>query len=291
MTHRWLTPLVIFLLAPFIALAAQKATFSVEAEEVRIDVSVTENGRPVSGLSAVDFEVLDNGVPQDVRYATLQSRTPVSATLIFDLSNSVAGQLLDHLKEAARAFLNDLKKEDQAALITFNHAVILGSAPTRDLQRIRLALDQAQPFGNSALIDGSYAGLVLAQTSPNPPLLIVFSDGRDTVSWLTGDSVLETAKRNGAVVYAVSPSPLPEKTFLRDLAKLTGGLPFEVKSTSDLAATFLSILDEFRQRYLITYTPRGVSESGWHKLEVRMKNRSSTIRARPGYLRASAEQR
>jgi hypothetical protein len=50
---------------------------------------------------------------------------------------------------------------------------------------------------------------------------------------------------------------------------------------------FLRILNEFRQRYLVTYIPMGVSEDGWHKLEVRVKNRSAKVRARPGYMRKS----
>jgi VWFA-related protein len=267
---------------------AQDTTFSIEAEEVRIDVLVTENGKPKSGLTAADFEVLDSGVPQEIQYATLQNQTPVSATLVFDMSRSVDGPMLDHLKRAARSFLGDLKKEDQAALLTFNNAVTLGSAPTRDIERLRSALDQVQPFGNSSLIDGSYAGLVLAQSSPNPPLLTIFSDGRDTFSWLTAEAVLETAKRNGAVVYAVSTARLPEKAFLRDLARLTGGSVFEVESTYNLDEVFRGILGEFRQRYLVTYTPRGVPEGGWHMLEVRVKKGAAKVSARPGYMRSSA---
>jgi Ca-activated chloride channel homolog len=289
MTRRVLALLAIAMIAGTLTAAGQDETFKVAAEEVRIDVLVTENGKPSAGLTATDFEVFDTGVPQEIRYTTLQKQTPVSATLVFDMSRSVAGPLLDHLKEAARAFLNDLKKEDQAALITFNNAVALGSSPTRDIARVKTALNLVQPFGNSSLIDGSYAGLVLAQSSPNPPLLIIFSDGRDTFSWLTSEAVLQTAKHNGAVVYAVSTARLPEKAFLRDLSRLTGGSLFEVESIDDLGTVFLGILDEFRQRYLITYTPRGVPENGWHKLDVRVKNNSAKVSARPGYMRSSSD--
>jgi VWFA-related protein len=265
--------------------AAAQDVFRVKAEEVRIDVLVTENGKPVAGLQAADFEVFDNDVRQEIQYATLQKQTPVTATLVFDMSMSVAGKLLEDLKSAARAFLDDLKKEDKAALITFNNAVILGSPPTHDFARVREALDKAQPFGNSSLIDGSYAGLLLAETSPDPPLLIIFSDGRDTFSWLTAELVLETAKRNGAVAYVVSTTRLPEKAFLSELKRITGGRLFELESTNDLASTFVGILGEFRQRYLVTYTPEGVQQTGWHKLEVRVKNRTAKVAARPGYMR------
>jgi VWFA-related protein len=167
--------------------------------------------------------------------------------------------------------------------------VILGSPPTREYANIRLALDQAKPFGNSSLIDGSYAGLVLAESRPDQPLVIIFSDGRDTFSWLTSEAVLETAKRNDAVVYAVSTDRRANKTFLGDLTKLTGGSLLEIQSTRDLAAAFLKILEEFRQRYLLTYTPLGVPESSWHRLDVRVHRRSAEVHARPGYMRSGAD--
>jgi Ca-activated chloride channel homolog len=287
MIRRCWASLAILLAAAVLKASAQEVTFSVAAEEVRVDVFVTDKGKPVAGLRAADFEILDNGIPQEIQYATLQKQTPISATLVFDMSESVAGETLTHLKDAARGLLANLGKEDYVALITFNNAVVLASPPTRDLARVRLAIDQVQPVGNSSLMDGSYAGLVLAESRPDPPLLIIFSDGRDTISWLTSEAVLETAKHNVAVVYAVSTSDLPNKSFLSDLATFTAGSLFEVESIENLPAVFLRILDEFRQRYLLTYIPSGVSESGWHKLEVRTKHRSAKVRARPGYMRSS----
>ncbi len=275
------------LTAASLAATAQEHTFSITTEEVRVDVLVIDKGKPIADLGAADFEVLDNGVPQEIQYAKPQQQMPISATLVLDMSGSVAGERLKHLKEAANGFLAGLQKEDRVGLITFNQAVVLGSPLTREIPRVKLALDQAQSFGNSSLIDASYAGLVLAQSGSELPLLIIFSDGLDTFSWLTGEAVLETAKRNDAVVYGVSTSRLPNKSFLNHLTELTAGSLLEVESIENLPAAFLHILDEFRQRYLVTYIPRGVPESGWHKLEVRVKHRSAKARARPGYMRNS----
>jgi len=75
--------------------------------------------------------------------------------------------------------------------------------------------------------------------------------------------------------------------FLRDITVATGGRLFEIEKTANLTTTFLGILDEFRHRYLVSYTPKGVAKDGWHKLEVRVKNRRATIKARPGYLAGS----
>ena len=288
MTNPRMTLIAILFSTAIVAAAPQRDTFRVTAEEVRIDALVTENGRPVSRLEAADFEVFDNGVPQEIRYAALQKDTPISATLVFDLSRSVAGELLDSLKEAASALLDDFKTEDHAALITFNNAVALGSPPTRDFAGVRRALDKVKAFGNSALIDACYAGLTLAETRPDPPLLIIFSDGRDTFSWLTERAALETAKRSHAVVYTVSTGMLPKKAFLRDVTDLTGGTLFEVESTRNLPEVFVGILNEFRRRYLLTYTPQGVPEAGWHELVVRVNRSSARVRARPGYVRRNS---
>ena len=271
-----------------LAAAAQEYTFSIAAEEVRVDVLVTDNHKPITDLGAADFEVFDNGIPQKTQYAQPQQQMPVSATLVFDMSGSVTGRLLEHLKEAANGFLADLKKGDRVALITFNQAVTLGSPLTGDLARVKLALDQAKSIGNSSLIEATYAGMVLAESRSEPPLLIIFSDGLDTFSWLTEKAVLETAKRSDVVAYAISTSDPPDQSFLNEIAEFTGGSLFKVEAVENLSTMFLRILDEFRQRYLLTYIPSGVSESGWHQLEVRVKNHSANVRARPGYMRSSA---
>jgi Ca-activated chloride channel family protein len=287
MIQRQVVLLAMLVAAGALAAAAQEQTISVAAEEVRVDILVTDNRKPIADLGAADFEVFDNGVLQEIQYAKPQQKMPVSAILVFDMSGSVAGELLDNLKDAANGFLADLKKEDRVALITFNQTVVLGSPLTRDFAGVRLALDRAQSLGNSSLIDASYAGLVLAESQSELPLLIIFSDGLDTFSWLTGEAVLETAKRSDVVVYAVSTSRLPKKSFLSDLTEFTAGSLFEVEPIEDLSDVFLHILDEFRQRYLVTYVPRGVLESGWHKLDIRVRNRSAKVRARPGYMRNS----
>jgi VWFA-related protein len=85
------------------------------------------------------------------------------------------------------------------------------------------------------------------------------------------------------VVYAVVAGGSPKVSFLHDLSEVTGGTFYDVGSTRDLGAIFVKILDEFRQRYLVSYSPRGVPGEGWHRLEVRVKRRSLDVKSRPGY--------
>jgi hypothetical protein len=113
--------------------------------------------------------------------------------------------------------------------------------------------------------------------------VIVFSDGLDTSSWLAPEAVLDTARRTDAIVYGVAVSG-PKDDFLRDLTASTGGSLIEIQSTKNLGPVFLRILEEFRQRYLVSYSPRGVPPGGWHRLEVRVKRRGAAVKARPGYL-------
>jgi len=274
-----------------LAASAQIPTFSVKREEVRIDVLVTDSGRPVENIQASDFEVLDNGVRQTIESASFQE-IPASVILVLDMSGSVAGRLMDHLKKAGFDLLDNLREGDRAALITFNHAVTLGSTLTSDLQAVRQALDRTQPrsFGKTSLIDASYAGLIHAESKADQPLIIVFSDGLDTSSWLTDEAVLESARRSDAIIYAVSAGNLPDRKFLRELTKTTGGFLIEVESSGDLGSVFVDILKEFRQRYLLTYVPTGVEKGGWHELEVKVNNhRYDKISARQGYLREGAK--
>jgi VWFA-related protein len=175
-----------------------------------------------------------------------------------------------------------LTPADQSALVTFSHVVQLGARLTHDPGLVRAALAKAAGMGNTALFDGTYAGITVAGTETGRALLIVFSDGLDTSSWLSANKVLEAARRSDVIVYAVSVRSPTRPDFLRDLTSLTSGRLLEVEKTENLTAAFVGILEEFRHRYLVSYTPRGVSREGWHKLDVRVK-RNAVVRARPGY--------
>jgi Ca-activated chloride channel family protein len=263
--------------------AAPQGRFAVSVDVVRVDALVTADGHPVHGLTATDFEVRDNGVVQQVDLVDTE-QLPVNAILALDMSGSVAGDRLAHLRNAGHALVDALRKDDRAALVSFSHVVALGSGLTSDFNRVRQALDRAQPNGNTSLVDASYAGLILGESNAGRALMIAFSDGLDTASWLTPDRVLDTGKRSDVVVYGVSLAGEGKATFLRDLGAVTGGSLIEIASTKDLDAEFLRVLDEFRQRYLLSYSPRGVTKEGYHRLEVRVKERDVRVKARPGYL-------
>jgi VWFA-related protein len=281
---RWLAPVV--LTAAILPLPQQNPTFTSRIDAVRVDVLVKDGDKIVEGLVASDFEVFDNGVRQVVDLVSF-AELPLNVVLALDMSDSVAGSRLRNLRNAGRTLLSGLMPDDQAALITFSHAVSLGADLTTDLNRITSALDDAAAFGDTALVDASFAGIVVGESDVARSLLLVFSDGLDTSSFLRPDDVFDIARRTDTVVYAVAAGPPQRAGFLGQLSALTGGTLLQVSTSADLTAVFLQILEEFRQRYLISYSPRGVPSEGWHGLEVRVRDRDVEVQARPGYLGGS----
>ncbi len=263
-------------------LLALQPNFATRREAVRVDVLVTERGQPVRGLSVSDFEVFDNGVAQRVDLASFEE-IPLNVVLVFDTSGSVSDERLGHMRDAGSAVLKRLTKNDQAALVTFSHVVARRAPLTADRERVQAALTFRPPEGDTALVDAVYTSMMIGESDAGRSLAIVFSDGVDTASFLPADAVLDTAKRSDVVVYGVSVGP--RVRFLRDLSAFTGGTVFDVDSTKDLSTTFEKILDEFRHRYLVSYSPENVTRGGWHRLEVRVKNRGVRVQARPGYMR------
>ena len=268
-------------MAGVMAPAGESQTFTSRIEAVRVDVLVTQHGRPLQGLTPADFEVFDNGVRQRIDHAAFE-QIPLNVVLALDMSASLQGLRLGHLQAAGRTVLDGLKPGDRAALVTFSHVVMPTLGLTADLDRVRAALDQSQGEGLTSLIDAAHAGMLMGESDAGRSLMIVFSDGVDTASWLPAESVLDAARRGDVVVYSVEIGER-KASFPRDLSESTGGRVFAVESTDDLSAAFASILEEFRMRYLISYSPEGVVPGGWHELDVRVRTRGAAVKARPGY--------
>ena len=263
------------------ALLAQQATFSSRAVAVRVDVGVLQRGRPVPGLKASDFEVFDNGVRQEVMLVDTED-VPVDLVMGLDTSGSVTGDRLDDLRSASQTALGFLTARDRAGLLTFSHEVTQRAPLTADLDSLRDALDVPIESGRTALIDAAYAALVQADGGTGRALAIMFSDGIDTASWLLAEDVIETAQRLDVVLFGVS-TGAPKRNVLDDLADASGGDLIRIESTRELTATLQKLMAEFRQRYLLSYTPQGVERGGWHELQVRAKRRGLTVKSRTGY--------
>src|SRR5215212_10218824 len=129
-----------------VAVALVLAQFSVRREVVRVDVLVTANGRIVRGLTAADFDVRDSGIAQQVDFASFEE-LPLNVALALDMSSSVSGERLGHLRTAVRSALRALKPSDKAGLVTFSQILGLRQEMTPDVARVGEALDAAEPGG------------------------------------------------------------------------------------------------------------------------------------------------
>jgi VWFA-related protein len=266
-----------------VSAAAQQPVFSSSTLGVRVDVLVTRGNVPVHGLTRADIELRDNGVPQAIDVVEAAD-VPLNAVLAFDMSASTSGPRLADLTAAGETLLDGLKPADRAALATFNHAVTPRVPLTGDLAAIRRTLGSISPAGFTAIMDGVYVALMTTQGEAGRSLVVVCTDGRDTASWLQADEVLDAARRSNAVVYAVAAGRARRWAALKDLADATGGQAIDVESSKDLAGEFRKILQDFRSRYILTFVPAGVSDEGFHRLDVHVRRGGMTVKTRPGYI-------
>jgi VWFA-related protein len=264
-----------------------QATFRSGVALVRVDVLASDKGRPVTGLQADDFEVLDNGVVQRPEFVTAAGGITVVAAL--DTSQSVNGRALDDLVSATRALVGGLKPGDLTGLITFSQRVSLRVPVTaRDpgAALVDAALDALRADGGTAVRDAVFAGLTLAARDVGRSLLLVFTDGADSASWLSQRALEESVSRSEVVVYVVVSGTNPDAAFLQKIADISGGQLFRAGS-SQLTEHFGRILEEFRQRYVLAYEPQNVRrDDGWHTLKVRLKSKAGSVKARAGYFAA-----
>jgi VWFA-related protein len=266
------------------AAAPQQAPlFTSRVQAVLVDALVTQNGRPVSGLTAADFEVRDNGVLQTIDLLDA-ANLPVNAVLALDTSASTAGARLRDLTAATDALLDGLRPVDRAALTTFSQVVSPRVPLTPDLSSIREALRSINPDGETAALDGIYAALTATLAETGRSLVVICTDGRDTRSWLDADELLAAARHANAVIDVVATGSARQWPVLRDLTDATGGQTIAVESSRQIRAQFESILREFRSRYVLTFVPVGVADGGFHRLDVRVRGGRLTVKARPGYI-------
>jgi len=273
--------------------------FRTEVDAVRIEALVLDKGRPVAGLAAADFVVTDNGQPQTVRVRPLEHE-PIDVAIALDVSGSVRGTRLDHLRAGALALVGQLTPADRATLLTFDHALSLGP---RDAAggALEARLRALTPQGRTSLIDAVTTALIWGTGRDRPMLVFVFSDGEDTSSWTRPVHALALARGSDAVVDVIIAGATPIASalsatgrlvpptaygrFLGELAATTGGRVRNGGAGGELATAFQAALEQFRARYEISYAA-GSSARGWHAIEVRVPGRRGVdVHARRGYQR------
>jgi VWFA-related protein len=278
-----------------------KATFRTGADVVTVEASVQRDKRPVTGLKTTDFELLDNGVPQQISDLSYE-RLPIDVTVVLDVSASVTGEVLDQLRQSVRQLKADLGPRDRLKLVAFNMEV----RRLTDFEAPAAATDAAfaslSGRGSSAIFDAVAVQLALPALEARRHLIVLFTDGKDSSSISDPDTLFDVARRTTATVDIVLASTAPERSnatpFARSpgrpqitvgrmydqLARETGGLVVATTAGDNLASTFRRTLADFRASYVLYFTPQGVARSGSHTIDVRVKRDGTDVRARRGYI-------
>ena len=288
--------------------APQQPAFRAGVSGVAVDVSVRDRSRrPIMNLQASDFEVLDNGVPQNVDSVSY-GKLPIDVTVALDVSYSVTGMLLEQLRRGVVQLMRDLTRQDRLKLILFNMRVNRTVDFTADVEVVERAIRGATAGGSTALLDAISVALVSASAPDRRQLIVFFTDGSDSTSVTAPAALTPVAQRTRATVTFVMPAPPAtlarpsgSATTIRStsgnrsarppgpdpllsaLAAETGGSVLPVGGSTDLSEAFRRVLNDFRSAYVLYYNARGVDRDGYHAIDVKVKREGATVQARRGY--------
>ena len=277
--------------------AAQGPTFKSGTQIVSLFVTVADvTRRLVPGLTQEDFEVFDNEKPQTIVFFQNEIQ-PITVVVMLDTSGSMT-LTLDLLRQAAEQFLIRLLPADKGRVGAFNDKIQFSSRFTND--RDQLVSDvKGLDYGNGTrLWDAIGASIDELKGVEGRRVILVFTDGDDTSSKIGLGTVVERARADEVMIYAIGlesnyiGGPHGQMVHtkpdggLRKIADETGGGYFELKKSSELASTFTKVAQELHSQYVIGFAPTQL-DNRVHKLAVKMKQPGMTARARRSYVAAA----
>ncbi len=281
------------------AVPASAQVFRSGVEMVSLGVTVVDRrGALVKGLTPDDFEVLEDGVRQDVRLFVggetgERERPPLHIGLLFDSSGSMADDL-KMARTAAIRLCNVLARAEDITLVDFDTEVRVARFGQNDFPRFVERLRNRRPDGWTALYDALGVYLDGTAFQQGEKVVVVYSDGGDTRSVMTFNDVLTGLKASDVTVYVVgflqnagSRGRLEQRRRLTLLAETTGGMAFFPSTQGEIDEAYAHVLDEVNLRYTLGYVSSNTREDGnWRKVEVRLtrpEHKSARIRVRKGY--------
>jgi Ca-activated chloride channel family protein len=277
--------------------AQQPPTFKSGTQIVSLFVTVADaQKRLVPDLTQGDFEVFDNDKPQPIVYFD-SSIHPITVVVMLDTSGSMT-LTIDLLKRAAEQFLIRLLPDDKGRVGAFNDKIQLSSRFTNDRDELVSSVKDLDYGNGTRLWDAVGVALDELKNIEGRRVVLVFTDGDDTASKTGLGNVIERARAEETMVYAIGLESVysngqrmvrskPDRG-LKRLADETGGGYFELDKTSDLAPTFTHIAYELHSQYVMGFTPMQL-DSRVHKLAVKVKQPGMTARARRSYVAAKKD--
>ena len=279
------------------AVAQDDAVFRSDVQLVRVLATVKDaDGALVGSLEKTDFAVRDNGVPQQISVFERQTAQPLSVAVLIDNSGSTAKDLkyeTESVMRFVRAVLKEGNPDDAVSLYSFNYEIVRQNAFTRNPAVIEKSLRGLRGEAGTALYDAILLSARDIQDRKGRKILVIVTDGGDTVSRNDFNRAVEAAQLADAVIYPILIVPITNdagrnvggENALTFMAQGTGGRTFLPATAAELDSAFASIINDLRTSYLLGYYPRGVplTKERFHKLELRAKIPGLQVSARNGY--------
>jgi Ca-activated chloride channel family protein len=277
--------------------------WSQETPTIRVNVNLVhvvatvknKAGQLMGKLNKEDFELLDNGVPQEIALFAHQTDQPLSVALLVDTSGSTAKEL-KYEGDSALKFLHALLAEgnpaDAVGLYTFDYDITQHNF-THNYAALERDLKLLHGEGGSSVYDAIYYASRALQSREGRKVIVIVTDGGDTTSSRDSKSALKEMQLADSVIYPVVVMPITNdagrnvggENILTYMAQRTGGRTFPQIATTQLDKTFMDIIAELRTQYLLGFYPHGVplTKDPYHKLEVRTKAPDLQVSTRSGY--------
>lgn len=273
--------------------AAQQPTFRASTQVVSLFATVTDGqNRLVPDLTRDDFQVFDNDKPQQLIVFESENQ-PITVVVMLDTSGSMTASI-KLLKDAAEQFVQRLLPEDNAAVGAFNDKVELSSKFSNDRDALITDIRDLDYGNGTRLYDALGESLNMLQGVDGRKVVLVFTDGDDTSSRIGRGTVMDRARAEEVMIYAIGLQAdfMGQRTKpdsgLRRLADETGGGYFELKATADLGPTFTRVAQELHSQYVLGFEAQQL-DGKVHKLAVKMKQAGMTARARRSYVATAAQ--
>jgi VWFA-related protein len=254
---------------------AQTPVFRASVDGVSVPVSVTRGDEPVLGLTARDFVLTDDDVPQTVDVVA-QDGLPLDVVLLLDTSASVEGEALAQFRDAVAAMTGSLQPNDRVRLVSVRGTV--ADAGGMQPGGLREAVAGLSAGGGTSLYNALATALIVAPRIDRLQLVLLCSDGLDTTSFIGAPDVTRLAPHSSALLYVglrrgPADSGLmytggPNVAMLRAAAEATGGRLIEAGGADAMPRFFATALAAVKAGYLLRYSPEGVAARGWHRLSV-----------------------
>jgi Ca-activated chloride channel homolog len=253
-------------------------TIKVDVKLVNVFVTVTdEHGAPVANLQRDNFALLEDGRPQKISVFDRESALPLSIVLDIDTSLSTRKDLPLEMTSARRFVHAILRPVDALSLYGFSEIVTEVVPFTSDAKVVDRGIDRMRLGAATALYDAIYLGSHALVPRVGRKVMVIITDGGDTVSKVDYKEAVRAAQEAEAIVYSIIVVPI-EASAGRDtggehaliqISEDTGGKYFYATSLSELDEAFQKISDELRTQYLLAYYPsQRLSDSDYRRIQV-----------------------